>query len=108
MTVTGRERHNGQDAWEISLKPDAGRPVWKIWVSAAERQAARAARPRARRERGAVHDPLGRPTRCSTARDAAELVTLAGAHPTAKVVRDRAQVEAALERVLGAKAHRKR
>src|SRR6478609_11682300 len=34
MTVTGHERHNGQDAWEVSLNADAGRPVWKVWVSA--------------------------------------------------------------------------
>ena len=38
--------------------------------------------------------------------DAAPLVTLQGAHPTAKVVRDRAQVDAAFERVFGPKERR--
>ena len=38
--------------------------------------------------------------------DAAPLVTVQGAHPTAKVVRDRAQVEAAFERALGPKQRR--
>ena len=36
MVVTGREIHNGADAWAISLKPDVGRPVWTLWVSAAD------------------------------------------------------------------------
>lgn len=27
MVVTGREVHNGTEAWAISLKPDVGRPV---------------------------------------------------------------------------------
>ena len=36
MTVTGREMHNGIDTWAISLKPDVGRPVWTLWVSAAD------------------------------------------------------------------------
>ena len=38
--------------------------------------------------------------------DAAQLTTLQGAHPTAKVVRDRAQVDAAFERVFGDKRPR--
>ena len=38
--------------------------------------------------------------------NAAQLTTLQGAHPTAKVVRDRAQVDAAFERVFGDKRPR--
>jgi hypothetical protein len=40
-------------------------------------------------------------------RAGAGLGTLAGAHPGATVIRDRAQVEAAFERVLGPKGRRK-
>jgi hypothetical protein len=36
MVVTGREVHNGTDAWAVSLKPEVGRPVWTLWVSAAD------------------------------------------------------------------------
>ena len=36
MVVSGREIHNGTEAWAISLKPDVGRPVWTLWVSAAD------------------------------------------------------------------------
>ena len=36
MTVTGRELHDGVEAWVIWLRPDAGRPVWTLWVSAAD------------------------------------------------------------------------
>ena len=32
----GARCHNGVDAWAISLKPDVGRPVWTLWVSAAD------------------------------------------------------------------------
>lgn len=105
LTVTGRERHNGQDAWEISLKPDTGRPVWKVWVSAEDGKPLELQDP----GRDANEAP-------STIRwedyevlddaDAAPLVTLKGAHPTAKVVRDRAQVDAAFERAFGPKERR--
>jgi hypothetical protein len=36
MTVTGPETHDGVEAWRISLNADAGRPVWKLWVSTAD------------------------------------------------------------------------
>ena len=36
MSVTGREVHNGVEAWKISLNRNAGRPVWTLWVSATD------------------------------------------------------------------------
>jgi hypothetical protein len=102
MTVTGRVRHNGQDAWEISLNPDAGRPVWTVWVSAAD------GKPLELRDPGRDANEEPSTIRWETyevldSADAARLVTLQGAHPTAKVVRDRAQVDAAWGRVFGEK-----
>jgi hypothetical protein len=29
-------QHDGADAWAISLKRGEGRPVWTLWVSAAD------------------------------------------------------------------------
>jgi hypothetical protein len=107
LTVTGHGRHSGQDAWEISLKPDAGRPVWKVWVSAAD------GKPLELRDPGRDATEAPSSIRWETYEvlddaDAAPLVTLEGAHPTAKVVRDREQVEAAFERVFGAKDRREK
>jgi hypothetical protein len=105
LTVTGRERHNGQDAWKISLGPDAGRPVWMVWVSADNgkplelRDPGRDANEEPSVIRWDAYEVLDGP-------DAAQLVTLQGAHPTAKVVRDRDQVVAAWERVTGKKPDR--
>lgn len=105
LTVTGRVSHNGQDAWEISLKPDAGRPVWTIWVSATD------GKPLELRDPGRDADEPPSTIRWETYEvlddaDAAQLTTLEGAHPTAKVVRDRAEVDAAFERVFGDKRPR--
>ena len=105
MTVTGRERHNGQDAWEISLNPDVGRPVWKVWVSAED------GKPLELRDPGRDANEEPSTIRWETyevldGADADQLVTLQGAHPTAKVVRDPAQVGAAWERVFGDKGRR--
>jgi hypothetical protein len=105
MTVTGRERHNGQDAWEISLNADAGRPVWKVWVSAED------GKPLELRDPGRDANEEPSAIRWETyevldGNDAARLVTLQGAHPTAKVVTDRAEVDAAWERVFGEKDRR--
>jgi hypothetical protein len=105
LTVTGRTRHNGHDAWEISLKADAGRPVWKVWVSAVD------GKPLELRDPGRDANEAPSTIRWETYEvlddaDAAQLLTLEGAHPTAKVVRDRAQVDAAFERVFGDKRRR--
>jgi hypothetical protein len=102
MTVTGRERHNGQDAWKISLNPDAGRPVWSVWISADDgkplelRDPGRDANEEPSVIRWETYEVLDGP-------DAARLATLQGAHPTAKIVRDRDQVNAAWQRVFGGK-----
>jgi hypothetical protein len=107
MTVIGRGPHDGHDAWEIALKPDAGRPVWKIWVSAEN------GKPLELRDPGRDASEAPSTIRWDTYevlddRDAAGRVTLAGAHPGATVIRDRAQVEAAFERALGPMGRHKR
>jgi hypothetical protein len=102
MTVTGRERHNGQDAWEISLNADAGRPVWKVWVSASN------GKPLELRDPGRDANEEPSTIRWETyevldGNDAARLATLQGAHPTATVVTDPAEVDAAWRRAFGDK-----
>ena len=105
MTVTGRVRHNGQDAWEIALDADADRPVWKVWVSAAD------GKPLELRDPGRDANEAPSTIRWETYEflegdAAARLATLEGAHPTATVIRDRDQVAAAWERVFGEKKGR--
>jgi len=91
MAVTGREMHNGTEAWAISLKPDAGRPVWTLWVSAAD------GKPLELRDPGRDANEPPQVIRWSTYEvlpDAhAELLTLKGAHPSARVVHDGAAAE---------------
>jgi hypothetical protein len=99
MTVAGREVHNGADAWAVSLKPGAGRPVWTLWVSAADgkplelRDPGRDASEGASTVRWPVYEVLP-----EAKRD--RLLTLEGAHPSARVVRDAGQVAAAERRLL--------
>jgi hypothetical protein len=100
MTVTGRELHNGVDAWAISLNPDVGRPVWTLWVSVADgkplevRDPGTTAGDQPQVIRWAVYETL--------ADDGAThpLLTLSGAHPSAQVVHDPAQAAAAQQRLL--------
>jgi hypothetical protein len=99
MTVTGREIHNGIDAWAISLNPDAGRPAWNIWVSAAD------GKPLEVRDPGRDANEAPQVIRWTTYEvlpetGADELLTLTGAHPSARVVDDPAQVEAARQRLV--------
>jgi DNA-directed RNA polymerase specialized sigma24 family protein len=100
MTVSGRVRHDGVDAFAISLRPDAGRPVWTLWVAAADgrplelRDPGRDASEQPQVIRWPVYEIL------PGGAAAAALVTLRGAHPTARVVRDPAAVDAALRRLL--------
>lgn len=99
MTVTGRERHDGADAWAISLKPDAGRPVWTLWVSAAD------GKPLELRDPGRDADEQPQTVRWPTyevlpASGATQLLTLTSAHPSARVVHDARQSEAAQQRLL--------
>jgi hypothetical protein len=105
MKVNGRERNNGQDAWEISLDADAGRPVWTVWVSASD------GKPLELRDPGRDANEEPSTIRWETyevldGAGAAQLATLQGAHPTAKVVTDRAEVDAAWQRAFGAKERR--
>jgi hypothetical protein len=98
MTVTGREDHNGTDAWAITLKPDAGRPAWTLWVSADD------GKPLELRDPGRDASDPSQVIRWSTyevLRDgsADRLVTLTGAHPTARVTHDPEQTAAAAQRL---------
>jgi hypothetical protein len=102
MEVTGREVHNGTEAWAISLKQGVGRPVWTLWVSAAD------GKPLELRDPGRDASEAPQVIRWSAyevlpARDAAGLTSLRGAHPSAPVVDDPDQVAAAQERLGAAK-----
>ena len=100
MVVSGRELHDGTAAWKISLKRDAGRPVWTLWVSAAD------GKPLELRDPGRDASEQPQVIRWPTYEvlrdaDAEQLLTLTGAHPSADVVLDAARAAAA-ERRLGA------
>ncbi|MDX6704092.1 MAG: hypothetical protein QOF26_4318 [Baekduia sp.] len=98
MTVTGREVHNGVDAWAVSLKPDVGRPVWTLWVSAADGKPLELRDP----GRDATEQPqvIRWPTyEVLPAAGADRLVTLSGAHPSAHVVHDAPAAVAAEQRL---------
>jgi hypothetical protein len=99
MVVKGREVHNGTDAWAISLKPDAGRPVWTLWVSAAD------GKPLELRDPGRDANEAPQLIRWPTyevlpAAGADNVLTLKGAHPSARVVHDPAQAAAAAQRLM--------
>jgi RNA polymerase sigma-70 factor (ECF subfamily) len=99
MVVNGPEVHNGTNAWAISLKPELGRPVWTLWVSAADgkplelRDPGRDASEQPQVIRWAAYDVL-------PGSDPDKLLTLTGAHPSARVVHDAAQTAAAEQRLL--------
>jgi hypothetical protein len=87
LEVTGRTVHNGTEAWEIALRPDAGRPVWKLWVATAD------GKPLELRDPGRDANEAPQVIRWPTyevlpGAGARKLLTLKGAHPTADVVRD--------------------
>jgi hypothetical protein len=98
MQVTGHEVHNGADAWAVSLKPGFGRPVWTLWVSAADgkplelRDPGRDASEQPQVIRWPAYEVL-------PASNAQGLLTLRGAHPSARVVHDPAQTAAAEQRL---------
>jgi hypothetical protein len=100
MTVTGRELHDGIDAWAISLNPDVGRPGWTLWVSVADgkplevRDPGRNAGDQPQVIRWSVYETLADDTATHP------LLTLAGAHPSAHLVHDPAQAAAAEQRLL--------
>ena len=102
MEIRGRELHNGTDAWAISLKPGVGRPVWTLWVSAAD------GKPLELRDPGRDANEQPQVIRWSAyevlpGADADRVLTLTGAHPSARVVHDAAQVDAAEPRSRPAK-----
>jgi hypothetical protein len=102
MDVTGRETHNGTEAWAISLKADFGRPVWTLWVSAAD------GKPLELRDPGRDASEAPQVIRWPTyevvpAASGAQLLTLTGAHPSARVVHDAAQAAAAEQRLMPGK-----
>jgi hypothetical protein len=99
MVVTGPETHNGTDAWAISLKPDVGRPVWTLWVSTADGKPLELRDP----GRDAAEQPqvIRWPTyEVLPGSDPDSLLTLTGAHPSARVVHDAAQTAAAERRLV--------
>jgi hypothetical protein len=102
MTVTGREVHNGTSAWAISLKPDVGRPVWTLWVSATDGKPLELRDPGrdATEQPQVIRWPAYEVVRDA---DADRLLTLTGAHPSARVVHDAAQFDAAERRLMAPK-----
>jgi hypothetical protein len=99
MTVTGEESHDGTEAWAISLKPDAGRPVWTLWVSAAD------GKPLELRDPGRDASEGLQVIRWTTyealpGASAQQDLTLTGAHPSAQVVNDPAQYADAEARLM--------
>jgi hypothetical protein len=102
MVVKGREIHDGIDTWAVSLKADAGRPVWTLWVSAADgkpvelRDPGRDASEQPQIIRWPAYEVL-------PGSNSDQLLTLTGAHPTARVVHDPAQMAAAEQRLLPSK-----
>ncbi|HEX6715016.1 MAG TPA: hypothetical protein VF066_16620 [Thermoleophilaceae bacterium] len=102
MDVRGREMHNGVDAWAISLKQGLDRKVWTLWVSAAD------GKPLELRDPGDGSAGQTQVIRWDAyevlpGTEADSLVSLARAHPSARVVSDPAQVTAAEERLVGGK-----
>jgi hypothetical protein len=99
MEVRGREIHDGVEAWAIALKPDAGRPVWTLWVSAAD------GKPLELRDPGRDANEAPQVIRWPTYEvlpdsGAERLLTLTGAHPSATVVDDPARAAAAEGRLM--------
>lgn len=94
MVVKGREIHDGTETWAISLKPDVDRPVWTLWVCAADgkpvelRDPGRDASEQSQVIRWSAYEVL-------RGSDSGQLLTLTGAHPSAHVVHDPAQGAAA-------------
>ena len=102
LVVKGLETHNGTKAWAISLRPGAGRPAWTLWVSAAD------GKPLELRDPGRDANEAPQVIRWPTyevlpASRATALLTLTGAHPSARVVHDPDQAAAAQSRLLPGK-----
>jgi hypothetical protein len=99
MVVRGREMHDGVDAWAVSLKPDEGRPVWTLWVSASDgkplelRDPGRDASEQPQVIRWDAYEVL-------PGASADSLLSLHGAHPSAHVALDPGAAAAAVQRLM--------
>jgi hypothetical protein len=95
MAVGGHtESIDGVDAWKITLKPGEGRAPWSMWVDAENGKPIEVSDPSDGGQviRWSVYEVL-------PDSQAAVLTTLAGAHPSAHVVQDPAEVAAAQQRL---------
>lgn len=95
MTISDHtESIGGVEAWKISLKPGLGREPWSMWVDASNGKPIKVSDPSDRDQviRWTIYEVL-------PDSQAASLTTLTGAHPSAHVVRDPAQIEAAQQRL---------
>jgi hypothetical protein len=94
MQVSGPQLHDGTDAWAISSKPNGGRPVWTLWVSASDGKPLELRDPGdgAQVARWTTYEVL-------PADHATRQLSLTAAHPTARVVTDKDQALAAQRRL---------
>jgi hypothetical protein len=102
MQVSGPLTHDGKRAFAISLKASAERPTWTLWVSAAD------GKPLELRDPGPDASEAPQVITWSSyevlsGSSATTQSSLRAAHPDARVVSDRAQVDAALARLTGFK-----
>jgi hypothetical protein len=100
MEVSGPAPHDGTSAFAISLKANVGRPVWTLWVSAAD------GRPLELRDPGRDAGEAPSSVRWSTyellpSDGAQALLSLTAAHPNARLVHDEAPATEVKERLTG-------
>ena len=100
MTVGSEETHDGTLAFPISLNADAGRPIWTLWVSATDGRPLELIDP-GRDSAEAPQDVRWPTYQILPGTHAGALLTLAGAHPSAHVVSNRAQIVVADQRLMG-------
>jgi len=97
--VVGRDRHDGIATWQISLSPAVGEPEWRLWVDA------ETGRPVELRDPGrpGQQPQVIRWTTYEVLRPGATAnadLSLTAAHPSARVVDDADQWQAAEQRLL--------
>jgi len=99
MHVAGREVHDGVETWAVTLNADEGRPAWTLWVAADDGKPVELRDPG--RDTSEAPQVIRWPTyEVVRGGDAGALLTLTGAHPSARVVHDLAQTEAARDRLI--------
>jgi hypothetical protein len=100
MVVSGPEDHGGTRAYVIALKPDVGRPVWRLWVSAADGRPLELSDPG--RDANEAPQEIRWPVyEVVPAADASSSLSLPAAHPDARVVDDADAAGAAMQRIFG-------